>query len=58
MAVLGWYHRNLTLADRTLGKVAVVSRMLDGTVIDTAGVVGWLKQEHGPVPVGYTESVA
>ena len=32
--------------------------MLDGTVFDTAGVVGWLKQEHGPVPVGYINTVA
>jgi len=32
--------------------------MLDGSVFDTAGVVGWLGQEHGPVPVGYIKAVA
>ena len=32
--------------------------MIEGAVFDTAGVVGWLKQEHGPVPVGYIGAVA
>ena len=32
--------------------------MIEGAVFDTAGVVGWLKQEHGPVPVGYIKAVA
>ena len=36
----------------------LVCRMLDGTVFDTAGVVKWLDQKHGPVPVGYIRGVA
>ena len=36
----------------------LVSRMVEGTVFDNAGVVGWLEQKHGPVPVGYIKGVA
>jgi hypothetical protein len=36
----------------------LVSRMIEGSVFDNAGVVGWLEQKHGPVPVGYIKGVA
>jgi hypothetical protein len=36
----------------------LVSTMIEGAVFDNAGVVGWLEQKHGPVPVGYIKGVA
>jgi hypothetical protein len=42
----------------TVNLRGLVSRMVEGTVFDNAGVVGWLEQKHGPVPVGYIKAVA
>jgi len=42
----------------TVNLPGLVTKMLDGTVSDTAGVVGWLEEKHGPLPVGYIKEVA
>jgi hypothetical protein len=42
----------------TVNLPGLVSKMLEGAVFDNAGVVGWLEQKHGPVPVGYIKGVA
>jgi hypothetical protein len=42
----------------TVNLPGLVSKMIEGAVFDTAGVVRWLEQKHGPVPVGYIKGVA
>jgi hypothetical protein len=42
----------------TVNLPGLVRKMIEGAVFDNAGVVGWLEQKHGPVPVGYIKGVA
>ncbi|MCX6927860.1 MAG: sulfatase-like hydrolase/transferase [Verrucomicrobia bacterium] len=42
----------------TVNLPGLVSKMIEGAAFDNAGVVGWLEQKHGPVPVGYIKGVA
>jgi hypothetical protein len=42
----------------TVNLPGLVRKMIEGAVFDNAGVVRWLEQEHGPVPVGYIKGVA